>query len=120
MKRTTPTHPATVGDGGDGLARTWLVLWPEIEPTPRKYQEPVSVERVLAEHVAAVAAVPISEGMGTCAAPIEAPAAAWQAAEALAGIPGPPRGERRTGNSNLGQKQFSGPPSSCLLQRSCT
>ena len=78
--------PATVGDGGDGgdgLARTWLVLWPAIEPTPRKYQEPVSVERVLADHRAAVAAVPIIEGMGTCAAPIEAPAGCAQAGEGL-------------------------------------
>lgn len=76
---------ATVGDGGDGLARTWLVLWPAIEPTTRKYQEPVTLERVLGEHQAAVAAVPITEGKDTCAAPIEAPAAAWQAADALAG-----------------------------------
>lgn len=79
--------PATVGDGGDGLARTWLVLWPAIEPTPRKYQEPVTLERVLADHRAAVAAVPISEGMDTCATPIAAPAADTQAGEA--GIAGP-------------------------------
>lgn len=59
------THPATVGDGGDGLARTWLVLFINSEVL-RRYQWPVSVERVLAEHVAAVAAVPIIEGMRHC------------------------------------------------------
>lgn len=84
---------ATVGDGGDGLARTWLVLWPAIEPTPRTYQEPVTLERVLADHRAAVAAVPISEGMGTCAAPIEAPAGRYASRRRACGIAGPqPKG----------------------------
>jgi hypothetical protein len=101
-------------------SRTWLVLWPEIEPTPRKYQEPVSVERVLAEHVAAVAAVPISEGMGTCAAPIEAPAGCAQAGEGHAALRVPITRPACTGCSRVTETKFSGPPSSCLLQRSCT
>ena len=39
-------------------ARTWLLHWPEIEPTVRRYQEPVPLARVLAEHAAAIAAEP--------------------------------------------------------------
>lgn len=93
---------ATVGDGGDGLARTWLVLWPEIEPTPRKYQEPVPLERVLADHRAALAALPISEGMDTSATPIEAPAGCSQAGEA--GIVGPQKEARHTGSLDLGDR----------------
>ena len=77
-------------------SRTWMVLWPEIEPTPRKYQEPVSVERVLADHRAALAALPISEGMDTSAAPIAAHAADTQAGEA--GIAGPQKEARHTGS----------------------
>ena len=73
-------------------SRPWLVLWPEIEPTPRKYQEPVSVERVLADHRAALAAVPISEGMDTSAAPIAAHAADTQAGEACIAGPQPKGG----------------------------
>jgi hypothetical protein len=100
-------------------SRAWLVLFINSEVL-RRYQWPVSVERVLAEHRAAVAAVPISEGMGTCAAPIEAPAGCAQAGEGHAALRVPRQEARSTGCSNLGQKQFSGPPSSCLLQRSCT
>ena len=37
---------ATVGDGGDGLARRWLVTFPNGE-VQRKYQWPVGVGRVL-------------------------------------------------------------------------
>ena len=65
-------------------SRTWLLIFEHAE-IERRYQEPVGAERVLAEHVAAVAALPITEGMGTCAAPIEAPAGCAQAGEA--GIP---------------------------------
>ena len=62
-------------------SRNWLVLFINSEVL-RRYQWPVGVERVLAEHIAAVAALPIAEYMDTCAAPIEAPAADTQAGEA--------------------------------------
>jgi hypothetical protein len=40
-------------------ARAWLVHWQSIEPTVRRYQEAVSLDRVLAEHHGAVAAEPL-------------------------------------------------------------
>jgi hypothetical protein len=43
------------------LARVWLVHWLGISPTVRRYQEPVGLERVLNEHIAAVAAEPVLE-----------------------------------------------------------
>lgn len=67
-------------------SRTWLLIFEHAE-IERRYQWPVGAERVLGEHIAAVAAGPISEGMGTCAAPIAAHAADTQAGEA--GIAGP-------------------------------
>ena len=90
-------------------SRTWLVLFDHAE-IERRYQWPVGVERVLAEHVAAVAAVPIIEGMGTCAAPIEAPAGCAQAREGHAAFRVLPRGRRSTGCSNLDETEFSGSP----------
>jgi hypothetical protein len=39
-------------------ARTWLVQFPELEVL-RRYQEPVALDRVLSEHHAALAAVPV-------------------------------------------------------------
>lgn len=58
------TTPATVGDGGDGLARIlarrWLVQFENGEAV-RRYQEPVDLVRVLSEHRAALAAVPMME-----------------------------------------------------------
>ena len=100
-------------------SRAWLVLFINSEVL-RRYQWPVSVERVLAEHRAAVAAVPISEGMGTCAAPIEAPAGCAQAGEGHAALWVLASRFPHTGCSNLDETKFSDPPSSCLLQRSCT
>lgn len=41
------------------LSRCWLIYWQEIEPTFRRYQEPVCVDHVLAEHRAAIAAQPV-------------------------------------------------------------
>lgn len=67
-------------------SRNWLVLFINSEVL-RRYQWPVGVERVLGEHIAAVGAIPITEGMDTCAAPIAAHAADTQAGEA--GIAGP-------------------------------
>lgn len=43
-------------------ARLWRVEWPDIEPTLIEYQEPVTFERVLSEHRAAVAACPVKVG----------------------------------------------------------
>lgn len=43
-------------------ARLWRVEWPEIEPALIEYQEPVTFERVLSEHRAAVAACPVKVG----------------------------------------------------------
>lgn len=40
-------------------SRCWLIYWQEIEPTLRRYQEPVPIDRVLAEHRAAIAAQPV-------------------------------------------------------------
>lgn len=37
-------------------ARLWRIHWPEIEPTVIRYQEAVTVDRVLSEHRAAVGA----------------------------------------------------------------
>lgn len=49
------------GNDGDGAthSRCWLIYWQEIEPTLRRYQEPVGVDHVLAEHRAAIAAQPV-------------------------------------------------------------
>ena len=40
-------------------ARVWRVFWLRTEPTIRRYQEPVTLARVLSEHHAAVAAEPL-------------------------------------------------------------
>ena len=74
-------------------ARTWLVQFPELEVL-RRYQWPVSVERVLSDHRAALAALPISEGMDTSAAPIAAHAADTQAGEGLRHCGSPAEGRR--------------------------
>jgi len=47
----TPTPPRT--------AHLWRIHWPQIEPTLCRYQEPVSLARVLSEHHAAIAAEPL-------------------------------------------------------------
>ncbi len=99
-------------------SRTWLVLFINSEVL-RRYQWPVSVERVLADHRAAVAALPISEGMDTSAAPIEAPAGCAQAGEGHAALRVPSRRPACTGCSRGTETKFSGLPSSCLLQLSC-
>ena len=39
-------------------ARVWLIHWPGIDPTLKRYQEPVTLARVLSEHHAAIAAEP--------------------------------------------------------------
>ena len=44
------------------LARTSLIHWPQIEPTVKRYQHPVPLSRVLADHHAALAAEPIEQG----------------------------------------------------------
>jgi hypothetical protein len=43
---------------GEGIARTWLVTFINGEVL-RRYQEPVALDRVLSEHHAALAAVPV-------------------------------------------------------------
>ena len=43
---------------GEGIARTWLVTFINCEVL-RRYQEPVALDRVLSEHHAALAAVPV-------------------------------------------------------------
>lgn len=42
-------------------ARVWLIHWLNIEPTIKRYQEPVPLSRVLADHRAAVAAEPLED-----------------------------------------------------------
>jgi hypothetical protein len=49
---------ARLGEGGEGIARTWLVTFINGEVL-RRYQEPVCLDRVLSEHHAALAAVPV-------------------------------------------------------------
>lgn len=39
-------------------SQAWLILWLDIDPTLRRYQEPVPLSHVLAEHHAALAAEP--------------------------------------------------------------
>lgn len=51
-ERTAP-EGALVG------ARLWRIHWPEIEPTVIRYQEAVTLDRVLSEHRAAVGAEPM-------------------------------------------------------------
>lgn len=41
------------------LAHLWRIHWPEIEPTVIRYQEAVTLDRVLSEHRAAVGAEPM-------------------------------------------------------------
>lgn len=78
-------------------SRTWLLIFEHAE-IERRYQWPVGVERVLADHRAALAALPISEGMHTSATPIEAPAADTQAGEGHACIAGPQKEAWHTGS----------------------
>lgn len=40
-------------------AHLWRIHWPEIEPTVMRYQEAVTLDRVLSEHHAAVGAEPM-------------------------------------------------------------
>lgn len=40
-------------------ATAWLIYWRDIEPTVCRYQEPVTLVRVLSEHRAAIAAEPM-------------------------------------------------------------
>lgn len=40
-------------------AHLWRIHWPEIEPTVIRYQEAVTLARVLSEHRAAVGAEPM-------------------------------------------------------------
>lgn len=41
------------------IATAWRIFWRDIEPTVCRYQEPVTLARVLSEHRAAVAAEPL-------------------------------------------------------------
>lgn len=63
MKRKTPT-PAAIRAALAAQAlrtsRRWLVQFPEHE-TERTYQEAVDLNRVLAEHRAALAAIPLKD-----------------------------------------------------------
>lgn len=69
MKRRTAPTPAGVARALEfqsirppRMARTWLIHWPNIDPTVKRYQIEVPLSRVLHEHAAAVAAEPIDEG----------------------------------------------------------
>lgn len=62
MKRTTPSPAAIrapLSAQSLRLSRYWRVHWKHHEPTIARYQEPVSLARVLSEHHAAVAAEPL-------------------------------------------------------------
>jgi len=62
MKRTPPT-PAAIRAALSAqslrLSRYWRVHWKHHEPTIARYQEPVTLARVLSEHHAAIAAEPM-------------------------------------------------------------
>ena len=64
-RRTTPT-PAAIRAALAAQAlrtsRRWLVQFPEHE-IERAYQERVDLHRVLAEHRAALAAIPLEDGL---------------------------------------------------------
>ena len=63
-RRTAPTAGQIAAalafqDVRPRTARAWLVHWTSIEPTVIRYQEPVTLDRVLDEHRGAVAAEPL-------------------------------------------------------------
>lgn len=61
MKRTTPTPEAiraALAAQSLRTSRRWLVQFPDHE-TERTYQVPVDLHRVLSEHRAALAAIPM-------------------------------------------------------------
>jgi hypothetical protein len=58
-----PSHPTR--DRALGGARIWRIRWPEIEPTTIRYQEAVTLDRVLSEHRAAVGAEPMETSRRT-------------------------------------------------------
>ncbi|MBD5801321.1 hypothetical protein AZOA_07340 [Azoarcus sp. Aa7] len=66
-KREKSRSPETGQNGKNGNAvevRTscaWLIHWLAIEPTTKRYREPVTLARVLSEHHAAVAAEPLGD-----------------------------------------------------------
>ena len=60
-RRTTPTPAAiraALAAQSLRTSRTWMVQFPDGEAV-RRYQVPVDLHRVLAEHRAAVAAIPL-------------------------------------------------------------
>lgn len=62
MKRRTPTPAAiraALAAQSLRLSRYWRVHWKHHEPTIARYQERVSLARVLSEHHAAIAAEPM-------------------------------------------------------------
>lgn len=64
MKRTPPTRAAkqaALAFQSLRLSDRWLVHWLNRPPTVAKYQVPVPLSRVLAEHVAAITAEPIEQ-----------------------------------------------------------
>lgn len=66
-----PSHP-TPDSTLDG-ANLWRIHWPEIEPTAIRYQEAVTLYRVLSEHRAAVGAEPIETDAAGSASRIAGP-----------------------------------------------
>ena len=64
MKRRQPSRSAIQAALEFQALRTsdrWLVHWLNRAPTIARYQEPVCLARVLAEHHAAIAAQPVGE-----------------------------------------------------------
>lgn len=62
MKRSTPTPAAIRAALAAQALRTsryWRVHWEHHEPTIARYQEPVTLARVLSEHYAALGAEPM-------------------------------------------------------------
>lgn len=52
-------------------AHLWRIHWPEIEPTVIRYQEAVTLDRVLSEHRAAVGAEPMETEASGSAGPAQ-------------------------------------------------
>lgn len=61
MTTTNPVRPAEL----------WRIHWPEIEPTVIRYQEAVTLDRVLSEHRAAVGAEPMEAEASRSAIPAQ-------------------------------------------------
>lgn len=64
-------HPTITTIPRSHRAHLWRIHWPEIEPTLIRYQEAVTLDRVLSEHHAAVGAEPMEAEASGSAGPAQ-------------------------------------------------